>query len=112
MISKIAPQKFFQKNIQMLEAWKPTEDMKFRLEFVFMCPFTYIGTWYKNCFRNLIGSSSNVKQWGQNFFKKARGYKIEFYNFLSFTLLELLTLESRYFIGRNSSMYDIKKNNI
>ena len=26
-----SPQKFFQKNIQISEAWKPTEDMKFRL---------------------------------------------------------------------------------
>ena len=33
MIAELAPQKFFQKNIQILEAWKPTRDMKFRLEF-------------------------------------------------------------------------------
>ena len=41
MISKIAPQKIFQKNIQILEAWKPTGDMKFRLDFFRTCPSTY-----------------------------------------------------------------------
>ena len=41
IISKIAPQKNFQKNIQVLEAWKPTEDMKFRLEVFCTCPSTY-----------------------------------------------------------------------
>ena len=29
--------KIFQKNIQILEAWKPTKDMKFRLNFFFTC---------------------------------------------------------------------------
>ena len=29
----------FPKNIQILEAWKPTEDMKFRLEFFFHVTF-------------------------------------------------------------------------
>ena len=33
MISKLAPQKTFQKSIQILEAWKPTKGMKFGLEF-------------------------------------------------------------------------------
>ena len=33
MISKLAPQKCFQKNTQIVEAWKPTKDMKFRLDF-------------------------------------------------------------------------------
>ena len=30
-----------QKNIQILETWKPTEDMKFRLEFFCTSPSTY-----------------------------------------------------------------------
>ena len=40
MISKLAPQSIFPKNIQILEAWKPTED---RLEFFFSFtqPSTY-----------------------------------------------------------------------
>ena len=29
------------KNMHILGAWKPTEDMKFRLEFFFTCPSTY-----------------------------------------------------------------------
>ena len=33
MIAELAPQNFFQKNIQILEAWKPAGDMKFRLDF-------------------------------------------------------------------------------
>ena len=33
VISKLAPQENFERNIQISEAWKPTEDMKFRLEF-------------------------------------------------------------------------------
>ena len=41
MISKLAPQYIFQKNIQILEAWKPTEDMKFRLDFFCTCHSTY-----------------------------------------------------------------------
>ena len=41
MISKIAPQKFFQKIIQISEAWKQTKDMKFRLEFFCPCSSTY-----------------------------------------------------------------------
>ena len=28
----------FPKHIQILEAWKPTEDMKFRHDFFFTCP--------------------------------------------------------------------------
>ena len=35
MISKLAPQQIFPKNIKILEAWKPTEEMKFRLELIF-----------------------------------------------------------------------------
>ena len=31
----------FQNNIQILEDWKPTGDMKFRLEFFCTCPPTY-----------------------------------------------------------------------
>ena len=31
----------FLKNIQILEAWKATKNMKFRLEFFFTCPSTY-----------------------------------------------------------------------
>ena len=30
----------FPRNILILEAWKPTEDMKFRLEFFSICPST------------------------------------------------------------------------
>ena len=41
MISKVAPHKFFQKNIQILEAWTPIKDMKFRLDFFFTCPSTH-----------------------------------------------------------------------
>ena len=41
MISKLAPQYIFQKNIQILEAWKPIEDMKFRLDFFCTCHSTY-----------------------------------------------------------------------
>ena len=41
MISKLASQKIFQKNIQILEAWKPNKDIKFRLEFFWTCPSTY-----------------------------------------------------------------------
>ena len=37
--------KIFQNNIQILETWKPTEDVKFRLEFFFHMPF-YIRTHY------------------------------------------------------------------
>ena len=33
--------KFFPKNIQILEVWKPTEDMKSRLDFFFTCSLTY-----------------------------------------------------------------------
>ena len=29
------------KNIQILDTWKPTEDMKLRLEIFFTCPSTY-----------------------------------------------------------------------
>ena len=29
------------KNIQILDTWKPTEDMKLRLEFFFTCPSRY-----------------------------------------------------------------------
>ena len=36
--TKIAPQKIFQKNTQILITWKPTEDMKFRLEFFLHVP--------------------------------------------------------------------------
>ena len=32
----------FHKNVHILEAWKPTEDMKFRLDFFFTCPSTYV----------------------------------------------------------------------
>ena len=35
IISKLAPQKIFPKNIQILGAWKPTEGIKFRLDFFF-----------------------------------------------------------------------------
>ena len=87
----------------MLEAWKPNEDMKFRLEFVFMCHSTY------KLFQEFNRIIFNCQVLRANFFLKARGYKIEFYNFLSFTFLEILTLESWYFIGQNSFMYDIKK---
>ena len=45
MISKIAPQNIYQKNIHILEAWKPAEDMKFRLEF-FLHMLFYIWTQY------------------------------------------------------------------
>ena len=41
MISKIALQKNFLKNVQILKAWKPTKDMKFRFEFFCTCPSTY-----------------------------------------------------------------------
>ena len=41
MISKLALQYIFQKNMQILETWKPTEDMKFRLEFFCTCHSTY-----------------------------------------------------------------------
>ena len=44
MIVELAPQKFFQKSIQILEAWKPTEGMEFRHDFFHM-PF-YIWTQY------------------------------------------------------------------
>ena len=38
MISKVAPQNLFKKIIQILEAWKPTKDIKFRLKFFCTCP--------------------------------------------------------------------------
>ena len=41
IISKVAPQNLFLKIIQILEAWKPTKDIKFRLEFFCTCPSTY-----------------------------------------------------------------------
>ena len=41
MIFKIAPQNLFQKDIQILEAWKPTEDIQTSV-FLYM-PF-YIST--------------------------------------------------------------------
>ena len=41
IIAELAPQKIFQKNIQIFEAWKPTGDMKFRLDFFFTCSSAY-----------------------------------------------------------------------
>ena len=42
MIYKLARQQILQKIMNILEAWKPTEDMKFRIDiFFFTCPSTY-----------------------------------------------------------------------
>ena len=35
MINKLALQQILQKNMNILEVWKPTEDMKFRLDIFF-----------------------------------------------------------------------------
>ena len=40
MISKLAPQKFCQKNLDF-GVWKPNKDMKLGLKFFFTCPSTY-----------------------------------------------------------------------
>ena len=41
MIAELAPQKIFQRNIWILEVWKPTRDMKFRFDFFFTWSSTY-----------------------------------------------------------------------
>ena len=96
----------FLKHIYFLEAWKSTEDIKFRLHIIF-----YIWTQYdiKNCSGHLIGTSSKCHKFvGQNFIKISwKRWKTEFYNFLS---LEVLILEILYLTSWNSSWYDIRKN--
>ena len=53
MVLNLATQKIFQKNFQILEAWKPTKDMKIDMTF-------YLWTQYnKNCLGHLIGTFSN-----------------------------------------------------
>ena len=41
MIYKLALQQILQENMNILEAWKPTEDMKFGLDIFFTCSSTY-----------------------------------------------------------------------
>ena len=75
--------------MQILEASKPTEDMKLRLESFCTCPSTYELNIIKNCRGCFIGTSSKWhKFWGQKF--KKISYKTEFYNFLSFIFMEVL----------------------
>ena len=60
----------FLKNIQIPEAWKPTGDMKFRLNFFAHALLHMNLLQCKNCCGHLIGTSSKYhKFWGQNFKK-------------------------------------------
>ena len=70
--------------IQILEAWKPTEGMKLRLEFFCACPSTYKLNKRKNCFGHLMETSSKCnKFWRENLKKiSQKGKTTEFYNFL------------------------------
>ena len=73
--SKLATQYIFLKNIQILEVWKPTEDIKFNLkiQFFFSHGLTHIWTQYRNCFGHLIGTSLKYYSfWGQKFKKISR----------------------------------------
>ena len=69
MISKLALQKIFQKNIQILEAWKPANNIKFRIQ----------------NFEHLVETSTKCyKLCEQNIKKKTKAKKLNFKIFLSF----------------------------